>query len=76
MKSGKAWFEGLKWAESVFKEMYFYNALEYVEDKIFDKDYDTFDVGAFDYCKHVQDNIEIFRYHFNDERTIDQGVLL
>jgi len=76
MKSGKAWFEGLKWAESVFKEMYFYNALEYVEDKIFDKDYDTFDVGAFDYCKHVQDNIEIFRYRFNDERTIDQGVLL
>jgi hypothetical protein len=68
MKSGKAWFEGLKWAKSVFKEMYFYNALEYVEDKINGREYDNFDEGAKAYCNHVRRNINIFQYRFNDDR--------
>ena len=72
MKRDKKWHEGVKWAESVFKEMFFYDAFDYVRDKIScSRDYGDFDTGASDYCKHVQNNINIFRYRFNDERIIN-----
>lgn len=71
MKRDKKWFEGFKWAESVFKEMFFYDALEYVQDKISSRNYNAFDTGASDYCNYVQNNISIFRYQFNDERIIN-----
>lgn len=70
MKHDKKWFEGVKWAESVFKEIFFYEALEHIQDKIYCSDYGAFDRGASDYCNHVQNNISIFRYRFNDERII------
>lgn len=71
MEQNKKWFEGFKWAESVFKEMFFYEALEHVLDKILSEYADDFDKGAFDYCTYVQDNIDVFRYRFNDERIFN-----
>ena len=76
MRRDKKWFEGVKWAESIFKEMLFCEALDYVRNKISFRDYNAFDTGASDYCNYVQNNPEIFQYRFRDERTIDQGVLL
>jgi hypothetical protein len=67
MKRNKQWFEGLKWAESIFKDMFFHEALKYVEDKLSSVvHWSAFDRGASDYCRHVQKNIEIFRYRFKE----------
>lgn len=71
MKQNKKWFEGFKWAESVFKEMFFYEALEYVLNKTLSEYDDDFDKGALDYCTHVQNNTAIFRYRFKDERIFN-----
>jgi hypothetical protein len=68
MKRNKSWFEGLKWAESIFKNMFFYEALKFIKDKLSSVvHWNAFHEGAFDYCTHVKNNIKIFKYRFKEK---------